>query len=52
MDIEKCKNCECYQLDTLTDGTKEDYCYPPFPFLTVPCKRRKKRQCNEILKNK
>ena len=50
MNIKSCKNCTYYSLDTLTDGTKEHYCYPTFPFLTVPCKLRKKRQCKEILK--
>ena len=50
MKIETCKNCEYYSLDTLTDGTKEHYCYPPFPYLTVPCKKRKKSQCKEILR--
>ena len=50
MNIETCKNCEYYSLDTLTDGTKEHYCYAPFPYLTVPCKKRKKSQCKEILR--
>lgn len=50
MNIEICKNCQYYSLDTLTDGTKEHYCYSPFLYLTVPCKKRKKRQCKEILK--
>lgn len=51
MDIKKCKECEFHRLDTLVDGTKEHYCYPPmFRYLTAPCKRRKKKQCNDILK--
>ena len=50
MNIKTCKKCEYYSLDTLTDGTKEHYCHSPFPYLTVPCKRRKKSQCKEILK--
>lgn len=48
MDIKTCKKCQFYSLDTLTDGTKENYCYPLFPYLTAPCKNRKKSQCNEI----
>lgn len=53
MDINKCKNCKLYKLDTLTDGEKEHYCYPPiFPGIiawTIPCKNRKPEDCKEIL---
>lgn len=52
MNIETCKNCEYYSLDTLTDGAKEHYCHSPFPYWIVPCKKRKKRQCKEIRRDK
>lgn len=46
----KCENCKFHRLDTLADGTKEDYCYPPLfcGLLSCPCKDRKqkhKKQC-------
>lgn len=39
----KCEQCKCYRKDILSDGTYEDYCYPPINelLLSVPCKKRK-----------
>lgn len=52
MDIEKCKECRLYRLDTLSDGSKEHYCYPPFMSgllaYAIPCKNRNKRDCKMI----
>ena len=54
MNIETCKNCEYYSLDTLTDGTKEHYCYPPYfthmIAFSIPCKNRTEEECKMILK--
>lgn len=58
-DIEKCKKCKLHKLDTLSDGTKEDYCYPPynaslfrgFAFgFSLPCSERTKEHCIELQK--
>lgn len=55
MDISVCKNCKFHSLDTLTDGTKEDYCYPPiFPHMiafSIPCSKRSESDCKKILKD-
>lgn len=54
MDIEKCKKCKFYRLDTLADGTKEHYCCPIFNLniiaLSIPCTNRNKEDCKKILK--
>lgn len=53
MDIEKCKKCKLYKLDTLSDGSKEHYCYPPFMLemiaLSIPCKNRSEKDCKKII---
>ena len=55
MDIEKCKKCKFYRLDTLSDGTKEHYCCPIFSLnliaFSIPCKNRDEKTCKRILKN-
>lgn len=50
--VENCKKCKCYCLDTLVDGTKEDYCYPPETAMcfTIPCKDRGAKMCEAIRK--
>lgn len=54
MDIEKCKQCKLHRLDTLDDGSKEHYCYPPFMpgmiAFSIPCKNRSKSDCKKILR--
>lgn len=53
MNIEQCKKCSLHKIDTLDDGTTEDYCHPPyFPgmiALNIPCKQRSVRDCAKIL---
>lgn len=46
-----CKKCKWHRVDDLSDGTKEDYCYPPLfsHLLSVPCKQRRKRQRKQCL---
>ena len=55
MDIEKCKQCQLYHLDTLNDGNKEHYCYPPIMLgmmaLSIPCENRGDIECKKILKH-
>lgn len=54
MDIKKCKECPCCSIDTLADGTKEHYCYPPnfgvYMMFAIPCKNRSKSLCKKIKK--
>lgn len=59
MNVDKCKKCKLHRLDTLSDGTKEDYCYPPynaslfigFAFgLALPCGKRTQENCVELQK--
>ncbi len=46
-----CNNCKWHRIDTLSDRTKEDYCYPPIlsDLLSAPCKERKKNHKKQCL---
>lgn len=47
-----CKNCKLHRLDTLADGTKENYCYPPLSVMcfAIPCKDRRGKNCKALRK--
>lgn len=47
----KCENCKWHRMDTLADGTKEDYCYPPLlcGLLVAPCMKRRRKHRKQCL---